>query len=226
MTIKSALLGLTLVGAFAASPCDAALVTGSEGGPGGATFATIRDTATGLNWLSPRATTNRTISEVLAGYGGWVGAGYRYATGSELRTLLEHVGLAGSSAGVHAWTDAAAIQGMNALVTSLGWTYEDRQPSPGDALGKRTIYGVLADLYLGDGQSPASHQYVALVSSTDYAAIGAGGQWLYVGQDNLVGSFLVRDGNGVPEPGTGWLALFALGIAVAGERCGRLRRCQ
>jgi hypothetical protein len=147
--------------------------------------------------------------------------GFRYATGSELRLLLEHSGLAGASAGANSWSDAAAIHGMNTLVTSLGWTYEDRQPSPGDELGKHTMYGVLADLHLGDGQSPASRQYAVLTSSTDYAGAGFGGQWLYGDADNLVGSFLVRDRFSVPEPGTAWLALFAFGIAVAGA--GRLR---
>lgn len=221
MTIKSALLSLLLVAAFTAAPSEAALVTGSETGSGGAPFATVWDTTTGLDWLSPTATTNRTISEVLAGYGGWTGMGFRYATGSELRLLLEHSELAGASAGANSWSDAAAIRGMNTLVTSLGWTYEDRQPSLGDELGKHTIYGVLADLHLGDGQSPASRQYAVLTSSTDYAGTGFGGQWLYGDADNLVGSFLVRDRFSVPEPGTAWLALFALVIAIASA--GRLR---
>lgn len=223
MTIKSALLGLTLATAFAASPCNATLVTGSESGPGGLAFGTVWDTVTGLDWLSPAATTNRTISEVSAGYGGWVGMGYRYATGAELRVLLQHAGLAGASAGVNAWSDANAIHGMHALISSLGWTYEDRPPSPGDELGKHTVLGVLADLYLGDGQSPASRQYAALVSATDYAGVGLGGQWLYDANDNLVGSFLVRNRSSVPEPGTSWLVLCAVVVGGAVTAIARRR---
>ena len=47
-----------------------------------------RDTGTGLDWLDLTATQGRSVNEVLADFGGFVSAGFRYATPVEVEALF------------------------------------------------------------------------------------------------------------------------------------------
>ncbi|GKS58830.1 hypothetical protein YTPLAS18_23570 [Nitrospira sp.] len=52
------------------------------------------DTDTNLEWLNLTATANRSVNEVLGGFGGFVTThGFRYAIGADLGTLYAHAGI-------------------------------------------------------------------------------------------------------------------------------------
>ena len=52
------------------------------------------DTDTNLEWLGLTATANRSVNEVLGGFGGFATThGFRYATGADLGTLYAHAGI-------------------------------------------------------------------------------------------------------------------------------------
>ena len=180
----------------------------------------VYDPATGLEWLSPRATLRTTYSDVLGGP--LMQLGYRYATSSELTALIGHAGIDMLTEPANWRGRAANIEAMQTLVTAFGATYQNNPPSQGDPFGQQEVYGVLADIFTGDGQPPAtaSHQYALFGASANLAYFGTGGQWLFGASDPFVGSFLVRDGASaeLPEPGTGALLAVALLAAMVGTR--------
>jgi hypothetical protein len=51
------------------------------------------DQSTGMEWLDVSATKGYTVAEILAGQGGWIEAGFRYATDYDLRALYVDGGL-------------------------------------------------------------------------------------------------------------------------------------
>lgn len=216
--MKPSLVAFTAVAAFVASGAQAALINHTVTATSGAQSTALWDTGSGLEWLSPVTTRNRTISQVLGGYGGWVQSGYRYASTAEFQLLLAHAGLPGATGGVTSWNAPPAVDALHQLVMDLGWTYEWQAPSPGDPLGRYGVWGIFSDLYPGDGHTPSSRLYGSLISGSSAGGVSWSGQWLFDGQDNLVGSFLVRERASVPEPGVLGLALCSLGIMVSSAR--------
>lgn len=223
MNPRRLISSLAAVAAFVASPADAALVQTTITSSSGSTASAVHDTTASLEWLSPRATVRLTISDVMAGAGAWVNDGFRYATAAELLALLQHAGipaLGTDPTQAEAWSDAATIAAAQTLVSGMGWTYENNAPSSGNPFGQREVYGVLADTFMGDGQTPTSRRYAWFGASDNRAyAYAVGAQWLYGAQDSLVGSFLVRDlVSPVPEPGVLALALPMLLLTLR-SRC-------
>lgn len=217
MTLRRLVAALAAVASTAASTAGAALVQTTVLSSTGTTATMVHDTESSLLWLSPRATTGLTISAVTAGAGGWTTDGFRYATIAELLALLHHAGIPalGIDTGwSETWSDAATVAAMQELVSGLGWTYENNAPGPGSPFGQRELYGVLADAYLGDGQSPASRRFAWFGASDSLAyAYAVGGQWLHQSADPMVGSFLVREvPAAIPEPGM--LALVLPGLVL------------
>lgn len=182
----------------------------------GQSFNALRDTRTSLQWLSPFATVRQTISSVLGGFGGWTTDGFRYATASELVELFIDAGVRVNSAQLsgpsgQSWGNATDVGALVSLITAIGWTYTNNQPSPGNPFGQRSVFGILADLVPGDSHTPTSHYY-SWFSANDingYAYI-PGGHWQFGDQDSLVGSFLVSSVATVPEPTSTALVFIAL----------------
>ena len=182
----------------------------------GQSFNALEDTKTSLQWLSPAATARQTITSVLGGFGGWTSNGFRYALASELETLFTNSGISVNSTALtgpsgQSWSNPSDVGALVSLITAMGWTYTNNQPSPGYPFGQRSVFGILADLMPGDTHTPTSH-YMAWFSANEingYAYI-PGTQWLYDSQDSLVGSFLVRDAGTIPEPTTAALVFIAL----------------
>lgn len=223
---SAAIFGLFTLGFNA----NGAIVSQSLTSSAGDSFLAVLDTDTSLQWLSPVATKRLSINTVLSGAGGWVPAGFRYARSNELITLLNNAGIPAdpiqlSDPSGTSWTNQSDVNAMQTLVEAIGWTYVHNSPSPGNQFGQRSVYGILGDVFLGDGQSPASHQY-SWFGATDTSAYASipGGQWLYNSEDSVVGSFLVRNVQSIPEPSPAIFMLIGL-LAVSGVVArGRQRR--
>lgn len=215
--------------ALASISSTAAVVQQTVDSSSGDTYFAVLDFDTSLQWLSPVATRRQSIAEVLAGFGGWVPAGFRYATAAELTELLTNSGvstnasqLAGPSG--QSWSNVADVDALKTLIAGVGWTSEANPPSAGNPFGQRSVYGVLSDIFTGDGQTPPSHYYAWLgaTDSIGFASI-PGSQWLYSSQDPIVGSWLVREiqpttDQSIPEPNSMWLAVAGLLGLLASQR--------
>jgi hypothetical protein len=218
--------GLFLVALLFCAPCiaQAAIVAQSATSTTGRSSLALYDTETSLQWLSPTATQRLSIDAVLADAGGWVSSGYRYAMRDELLELFEDAGISVDTAQLvspfgQSWSSQADVDALKFLIATIGWTYENNQPSPSNPFGQRTVYGILGDLLLGDGQSPASH-VLAWFSANDTSGLAyAVSQWRYPVVDPQVGSFLVRTVQSVPEPESIALLLSGLlGVIIALRR--------
>lgn len=83
---------LALLSLAIASPATALLIERDLLAPGDGLVT--RDTDTGLEWLDATLTLDLSTNQVLAGAGGWIGAGWRYATLGETCALFENAGAA------------------------------------------------------------------------------------------------------------------------------------
>lgn len=197
---------------------QASIVSQSVTAANGQSFNAVYDPVTSLQWLSPTATQRLTIGAVLGDSGGWISAGYRYATSEELTALLGDAGVSVNIAELgglgQSWLTQSDISALMDLITAIGWTYENNPPSQGDTFGQRSVYGILDDLFLGDGQSPPSHRYALLSTSSSNGYGYSGGQWLYSNQDSVVGSFLVKNVVAAPVPEPESYALVVLGMGL------------
>ena len=77
------------------------------------------DLITGLQWLDLPLTQGKSPEQILGGYGGYIGAGFRFATSAEVQTLWEHFGLTHFNSATVDSRDLAAAQ---AIVDTLGVT--------------------------------------------------------------------------------------------------------
>lgn len=225
--VKLVASALTVSASCFAPLANAEIIVQSVISSDGTSFNAVLDTTTSMQWLSLIATQRLSIATVLSGYGGWIPAGFRYATGSELATLVSDSGVSATadqireSSGFFS-TKAPDVAALIALITAIGWTYENNSPSQGYPFGQKTSYGILADIMYGDGQSPPSH-YDAQIGANNisgYAVIDSG-QWLYDNWDAHVGSFLVRNATSVPEPTS--VALIFIALLSAGAACKQRR---
>lgn len=76
------------------------------------------DTQTGLRWLDVTETQAVSVDDILADAGGWMSAGFRYATLAEVQTLAQH-------AGVHTFSTvnirlAENVPGVSLMIALLG----------------------------------------------------------------------------------------------------------
>jgi len=175
------------------------------------------DTGTGLEWLDLTKTGGQSYGSVTLGFGGYVSAGWRYATGTEVAQLFFNAGATGGGDDGKDFSNRAFQEGFfdpaTLLLSLLGQL--DSADSDGISIG------LIAD-NSGDERLAAR-----IVSRPD----GGTGRLqvpfsgFYYDNDSSpgVGSFLVRastSGVTVPEPGT-----FALlGLALAGLPLARRRR--
>jgi hypothetical protein len=192
------------------SPSFGQLITQSLTSSEGNTFSALFDTNTNFQWLSPVATSRQSISSVQNGFGGWINSGFRYASTAELMELYHGAGLSTDDIDQpqgQSWNNSNDVLAVQSIISGFGWTYENNAPTTAGSFGQRTLYGILSDTFLGDGQSPSSRQSAYLSATDSNGKAYTGGQWKYFSEDPAVGSFLVRD---IPEPSI--LALFSLGL--------------
>jgi hypothetical protein len=173
------------------------------------------DTRSHLEWLDVSHTAGRSMNDVLADFGGFISAGFRYASGTELRDLFD-------SAGVTEGTthDAAAILNLQVLLNSLGSTYENNPPSAGNPFGQQSLYGIYGDAYSSRSDKQA-FSYAAFSASDNLAVVTLANQIYPESRDSLIGSFLVRASapTAVPEPSSS--ALLGIGIVLLALRLPR-----
>lgn len=167
------------------------------------------DNDTGLAWLDPAATLNKSFNEVtslLASDSLYVG--FRYATRAELETFFEHLGLpVGNFPNLSFLPDGGAS--FFDAATFVGTT-----PTPANVY---TTRGLTADAYLAD-----QHYYGSILVSVDGTfTMTAANSALFDGaQNGGIGSWLVRDipaDAEVPEPASliVWSLLGTVAAAIA-----------
>jgi hypothetical protein len=166
----------------------------------------VVDTNTGLEWLSPRATLNLRVPEVLDPGSAWVRLGFRNASANELTELLRNYGVTFADDTV----DRSTVGAAQKFVEDIGWTYVNNEPSSPGSFGQKTVYGVLSDPILFDGQVPASRTQSMISVGELNGYVMLRGQWKYTASDNLVGYYLVRQASAVDEPQAILLVCFAL----------------
>jgi hypothetical protein len=112
------LLGLSL---FRFAESEAALVVKDLTTVGGGQIT--YDTATGLSWLDVINTYRISYGDVIAGYGGYTTSqGFRFATNSEVATLIKHAGITEGRSTTGDWNN---INNTRHLISLLGVTYTD-----------------------------------------------------------------------------------------------------
>jgi len=148
-----------------------------------------RDTATALDWLDLTLTTNLSVNAVLGGAGGWLPAGWRYATDPEVLSLwfnggIVEIGLAGSPAN---------LPGITLLIGLLGET-----------LSGGGTYGLVAS---DCPDCRVNYLFPNLGSS--FVGVASMGDVFYGADhsDAATGHWLVRDA--IPEPATAVLLMAA-----------------
>jgi hypothetical protein len=201
--IKSSFL--LFVGALLALPARAALVVSDFATAGDGMLVT--DTATSIQWLAPRYTSNQSYNTVAGGYLGLVTTqGFQFASRAQVLNMLTTnfstlpIDAAGTAAGYSAAQAFFGVFGINENTSCPGAT------PPGPC--PRT-QGITADV-----ASAGSHRVVGVIT------LGSGGSAIGYGfsnnlgdslTDQQFGSWLIRSATAtVPEPGT--LVLSGLGL--------------
>ena len=215
---------LTAVTFALATSANAALVDGG-------TY--VRDSATGLDWLKLSHVNGYSYEQVMAGAGGYTTSGWRYATQSELLSLMtRYVGaqngaygqpVSGLASAYFASTyDFVLALGMNIAFNDSRATYNIVSAYYG--LQQISVQG-----FFDDGNSADPWNGLAEVTAViadpggiyDYLQYDSVplGRWLIWADSQEVGrfgpnisSFLVRPSSSVPTPGS--LALVLIAIVV------------
>lgn len=181
----------------------------------------VFDTQTGLTWLQLSETAGLSINQVLNGAGGWTrrdplvsdSTVYRYATGREVATLVEHYGMYASDYTTGNFGAGRFVFGIGGSTSPQGYAGTWFSDGNQGAIGMSFDAFVSATLTNGDNGSPLSPtcdrymgcerviiDYSPRFDQLDYA-------------DARVGSFLVA----IPEPET--VALLGVGLlAFAASR--------
>lgn len=164
------------------------------------------DTRTRLEWLDLTETTGRSISSILAGHGDWVNNGFRYATGTEVYSLLESAGVAENMDRYGAVSGGTVAESNNlfSLENLIGTTYKNNPD-------QYTVYGWFLD---NPGNIRGSYSYLSTIPGQQYQTRVYYSGGLLNTSDSLIGSFLVREvaeATAVTEPATIWLIGSALG---------------
>ena len=173
-----------------------------EGGAFGNTDLT-RDTLTGIDWLDVTKTLNVTVNDTIAGFGGYISSGFRYASLQEVEDLFVSVGIL-----INTPLNTASFAGAVQLIDLLGCTLVDCSGADTPRLQG----------FAGLNEPGAGLAYVPAVLATLSAGTGVNGpnaieDFNFI--PHAAGSFLVRDTT-VPIPpaaflfGSGLIGLVAV----------------
>jgi hypothetical protein len=191
------------VAALGARPAAAASILVDHGG-------TTYDPGTGLEWLDLTATAGQSYDAVSGGFGGFIAAGWQYATQAQVGQLFVDAGASGtypeigSSPTPNSTYDAATV--LLSLLGTLqpntsggGITGGASHGLAGDGFGTFKPYATFSGEY-----TPFGPAYIGFIQ--------LGGSYLSDSNvDPTVGSFLIRTAAVTPIPGTLPLFLTALG---------------
>lgn len=174
------------------------------------------DSVTGLSWLDVPLTLNHSYNEVISGFGGFTGQGFRYATATEFSTLLKDSNIQ-ETYPYNASTDPQGFQAVSKLMQLLGINWKN--------FNSRGTYGLYEDPSFNP-QVP-SHQWARLYTN-DYGQWTASRNWAVLADADSfsqVGSFLVRSSSPAPVPEPSTILLFGTSIiCLAGYRIKRQKK--
>jgi hypothetical protein len=213
-------VGLALAVALLALPVQAEILEIDLLAPGDGLVT--RDTETGLDWLDlGGVTTNLSYDAIQAGAGGWLAAGWRYATEAEVCQLfVAHAGVPSCDSEINQFMPAGAAGELVALLGNTGATIAGDQVTV-------FVFGIYDD---GSG-APHGHARISLTGL--FSIPGFIFQLVTLTTPDLIpsnanaanhGSFLVRaTPPQVPAlPRAGAAALAAI-LALAARRLRRRR---
>jgi HYR domain-containing protein len=148
------------------------------------------DLITGMEWLDLTLTQGKSPQQILDGYGGYIAAGFRFATATEVQALWEHFGMTQVGAATAAARDVAAAQ---QIIDTMGIT------SSGSGFSSNGGYALVAPSSTSYTQSSVEAFTTSSfcsqfgLSTPCARALGVNGTWPSSTTAMWVGAMLVRD---------------------------------
>jgi hypothetical protein len=214
----STTLTIALVATFAALGARPAAAASILIDHGAATY----DPGTGLEWLDLTATAGQSVSDVSGGFGGYIAAGWQFATQAQVSQLFAHAGATGTYPEINSTpTSNPTYEAATILLSLLGAT------QPNTAGGG--ITGGSSTGLAGDGFG----NFKPVINFTgEYTPFGPAYIGVFLSQgylpdtnhDAAVGSFLVRTATTAVTPIPGALPLFLTALGAVGFLARRKRR--
>jgi hypothetical protein len=205
LTILSVLVFVLVISKFT----EGALIKKDLYNPGDELL--IQDTETGLEWMNMSLTDGLTASQIRSDYGGYLSAGFRLATATEVTAVMESGGLIPD--GVIRFGGVGYQSAVNFL-DLFGIT--DPNP-PTNFFGNNSWIEGSSSLY----PDFVAHAYVAIRTTTEMYRAGLvydgsfDGHWSPDTQTDSYGNWVVR--NPIPIPSAVWLLGSGL-ISLVGLR--------